>query len=169
MKRNLDSQGPQAARQGVQNGDCRNEQAVPGPDGPPTAPAATVSAILPAVVLAAHAAVLPGQSLNLDALLVTDGCTSLSALPPREMGVSHEALNQTAGGACPGENCHIQTSTAAMSGSKVPSFVAIAASPPSISTAYLRWFHLPVLPKANHTTRRPAAAVGNPCRWGPCA
>lgn len=67
---------------------------------------ATVSAVLPAVS-AAHLQAVLGPVLDQDALLVTDGCTSY---PPcaAALGVSHEALNQTAGERVRGE-LHIQT------------------------------------------------------------
>ena len=83
----------------------------------------TVSAVLP-VVSAAHLQAVLQPVLDQDALLVTDGCTSY---PPcaAALGVSHEALNQTAGERIRG-NCTSRPSTAAMSGSR-PSCVAIAA------------------------------------------
>ena len=94
----------------------------------------TVSAALPSVSADAIAAVLR-PILDADALLVTDGCTSY---PPcaAALGVSHEALNQSAGERVRGD-LHIQTdrpSTAVMSGSRT-SCVAIAGLPPNISTA----------------------------------
>ena len=66
----------------------------------------TVSAVLPAVS-AAHLQAVLQPVLDQDALLVTDGCPSY--LPcAAALGVSHEALNQTAGERVRGE-LHIQT------------------------------------------------------------
>ena len=66
----------------------------------------TVSAALPSVSADAIAAVLR-PILDADALLVTDGCSSY---PPcaAALGVSHEALNQSAGERVRGD-LHIQT------------------------------------------------------------
>jgi hypothetical protein len=104
---------------------------------------ATVSAILPAVS-AAHLQAVLQPVLDQDALLVTDGCTSY---PPcaAAMGISHEALNQTAGERVRGE-LHIQTVNSGSS----PSFVAIVASPQSISTAISDGFILQCFQGSQH-------------------
>ena len=69
--------------------------------------------------------------LGKDALLVTDGCTSYPACAVA-LGVSHEALNQTAGEGA--RHSTSRRSTAAMSASRTFS-AATAESPPNISTA----------------------------------
>jgi transposase-like protein len=117
---------------------------------------ATVSAVLPAVTAdAIHAVLAP--VLDKDALLVTDGCTSY---PPcaAALGVSHEALNQSAGERTRGE-LHIQTVNNRHSRLK-----AFLRARRGIATryldSYLRWFHLIVL----HPDPTPryclAAAIG---------
>ena len=124
----------------------------------------TVSAILPAVS-AAHLQAILQPVLDLDALLVTDGCTSY---PPcaAAMGVSHEALNQTAGGGVRGE-LHIQTANSHHE--RLKSFLrrhrGVATK---YLDSYLRWFHLAVLPRQPTPRAVLAAAVGIlPVR--PCA
>jgi hypothetical protein len=67
---------------------------------------ATVSAVLPVFNAAALQEVL-GPAIEKDALLVSDGCTSY---PPcaAALGISHEALNLSAGERVRGD-LHIQT------------------------------------------------------------
>lgn len=102
---------------------------------------ATVSAVLPAVnANAIHAVLAP--VLDKDALLVTDGAT---CYPPcaTALGVSHEALNQSAGERTRGE-LHIQTVNNRHS--RLKDFLRPRRG---IATRYLdnylRWFHLIVL------------------------
>lgn len=99
---------------------------------------ATVSAVLPAVTADAIRAVL-APVLDKDALLVTDGGRSY---PPcaAALGVSHEALNQSAGERTRGE-LHIQTVNNRHS--RLKDFLR---GRRGIATkylhSYLRWFHL---------------------------
>lgn len=98
----------------------------------------TVSAVLPSVSADAIREVL-APVLDKDALLVTDGCTSY---PPcaAALGVSHEALNQTAGERVRGE-LHINTVNNRHS--RLKDFLRARRG---IATryleSYLRWFHL---------------------------
>jgi hypothetical protein len=102
---------------------------------------ATVSSVLPAVT-ADHLQAALAPVLDKDALLVTDGCTSY---PPcaAALGVSHEALNQSAGERVRGE-LHIQTVNSRHS--QLKDFLR---GRRGIATkylgSYLRWFHLIVL------------------------
>ena len=99
---------------------------------------ATVSAVLPAITADAIRAVL-APVLDKDALLVTDGNNSY---PPcaAALGVSHEALNQSAGERVRGE-LHIQTVNNRHS--RLKDFLRARRG---IATryldSYLRWFHL---------------------------
>jgi transposase-like protein len=117
---------------------------------------ATVSAILPAVS-AAHLQAVLQPVLDLDALLVTDGCTSY---PPcaAAMGVSHEALNQTAGERVRGE-LHIQTVN-----SRHERLKTFLRRHRGVATkyldSYLRWFRLAVLPRQPTPRAVLAAAAG---------
>lgn len=116
----------------------------------------TVSAVLPAVTADAIGAVL-APVLDKDALLVTDGCTSY---PPcaAALGVSHEALNQSAGERTRGE-LHIQTVNNRHS--RLKDFLR---SRRGIATryldSYLRWFHLIALHPAPTPRYCLAAAMG---------
>src|ERR1035441_787950 len=117
---------------------------------------ATVSAVLPAVS-AAHLQAVLGPVLDQDALLVTDGCTSY---PPcaAALGVSHEALNQTAGERVRGD-LHIQTVN-----SRHERLKDFLRRHRGIATkyldSYLRWFHLAVLPRQPTPRAVLAAAAG---------
>jgi transposase-like protein len=99
---------------------------------------ATISAVLPAITADAIRAVL-APVLDKDALLVTDGNNSY---PPcaAALGVSHEALNQSAGERVRGE-LHIQTVNNRHS--RLKDFLRARRG---IATryldSYLRWFHL---------------------------
>jgi ISXO2-like transposase domain len=119
---------------------------------------ATVSAVLPAVTAdAIHAVLAP--VLDKDALLVTDGCTSY---PPcaAALGVSHAAINQSAGERTRGE-LHIQTVNNRHS--RLKDFLRPRRG---IATrylgSYLRWFHLVVL----RTPARPRD-IASPPPWPP--
>ena len=98
----------------------------------------TVSAILPMVSADAIRAIL-APVLNKDALLVTDGA---SFYPPcaAKLGITHEALNQSAGEHVRGE-LHIQTVN-----SRHERFKTFLRSHRGIATkyldSYLKWFHL---------------------------
>ena len=102
---------------------------------------ATVSAVLPAVAAGAIRAVL-APVLDKDALLVSDGCT---CYPPcaAALGVSHEAINRSAGERTRGE-LYIQTVNNRHS--RLKNFLrprrGIAAR---YLGSYLRRFHLIVL------------------------
>lgn len=117
---------------------------------------ATISAVLPAVS-AAHLQAVLGPVLDQDALLVTDGCTSY---PPcaAALGVSHEALNQTAGERVRGE-LHIQTVN-----SRHERLKTFLRRHRGVATkyldSYLRWFHLAVLPRQPTPRAVLAAAAG---------
>lgn len=117
---------------------------------------ATISAVLPAVS-SAHLQVVLGPVLDHDALLVTDGCTSY---PPcaAALGVSHEALNQTAGERVRGE-LHIQTVN-----SRHERLKTFLRRHRGVATkyldSYLRWFHLAVLPRQPTPRAVLAAAAG---------
>ena len=117
---------------------------------------ATVSAVLPAVS-AAHLQAVLGPVLDQDALLVTDGCSSY---PPcaAALGVSHEALNQTAGERFRGE-LHIQTVN-----SRHERLKTFLRRHRGVATkyldSYLRWFHLAVLPRQPTPRAVLAAAAG---------
>jgi transposase-like protein len=117
---------------------------------------ATVSAVLPAVS-AAHLQSVLGPVLDQDALLVTDGCTSY---PPcaAALGVSHEALNQTAGERVRGE-LHIQTVN-----SRHERLKTFLRRHRGVATkyldSYLRWFHLAVLPRQPTPRAVLASAAG---------
>lgn len=99
---------------------------------------ATISAVLPAVTADAIRAVLM-PVLDKDALLVTDGCASY---PPcaTALGVSHEAINLSAGERVRGE-LHIQTVNNRHS--RLKDFLRARRG---IAThyldSYLKWFHL---------------------------
>ncbi len=114
----------------------------------------TVSAVLPAVTADAIRAVL-APVLDKDALLVTDGNNSY---PPcaAALGVSHEALNQSAGERVRGE-LHIQTVNNRHS--RLKDFLRARRG---IATryldSYLRWFHLIAL-HADPTSRYCLAAA----------
>jgi transposase-like protein len=116
----------------------------------------TVSAVLPSVCAAAIEAVLR-PVLGKDALLVTDGCTSY---PPcaAALGVSHEALNQTAGERVRGD-LHIQTVN-----SRHERLKDFLRRHRGIATkyldSYLRWYHLAVLPRTPSPRAVLAAAAG---------
>jgi transposase-like protein len=116
----------------------------------------TVSAVLP-VVSAAHLQAVLQPVLDQDALLVTDGCTSY---PPcaAALGVSHEALNQTAGERVRGE-LHIQTVN-----SRHERLKTFLRRHRGVATkyldSYLRWFHLAVLPRQPTPRAVLAAAAG---------
>jgi transposase-like protein len=102
---------------------------------------ATVSAVLPTVTAEAIGAVLE-PVLDKDALLVTDGATSY---PPcaAALGVSHQALNQSAGERVRGE-LHIQTVNNRHS--RLKDFLRPRRGIATKYLAnYLRWFHLIVL------------------------
>lgn len=102
---------------------------------------ATISAVLPMVTADAIRAVL-APVLDKDALLVTDGCTSY---PPcaAALGISHEALNQSAGERTRGE-LHIQTVNNRHS--RLKDFLrARRGVATKYLDSYLRWFHLIVL------------------------
>ena len=96
------------------------------------------------VVSAAHLQAVLQPVLDQDALLVTDGCTSY---PPcaAALGVSHEALNQTAGERVRGE-LHIQTVN-----NRHERLKTFLRRHRGVATkyldSYLRWFHLAVLPR----------------------
>jgi transposase-like protein len=117
---------------------------------------ATISAVLPAVS-AAHLQAVLGPVLDHDALLVTDGCTSY---PPcaAALGVSHEALNQTAGERVRGE-LHIQTVN-----SRHERLKTFLRRHRGVATkyldSYLRWFHLAVLPRQPTPRAVLSAAAG---------
>ena len=117
---------------------------------------ATVSAVLPAVS-SAHLQTVLGPVLDQDALLVTDGCTSY---PPcaAALGVSHEALNQTAGERVRGE-LHIQTVN-----SRHERLKTFLRRHRGVATkyldSYLRWYHLAVLPRQPTPRAVLAAAAG---------
>ena len=124
----------------------------------------TLSAILP-TVSAAHLQAVLQPALDQDALLVTDGCTSY---PPyaAAMGVSHEALNQTAGERVRGE-LHIQTVN-----SRHERLKTFLRRHRGVATkyldCYLRWFHLAVLPR-QPTPRAVLAAAAGILPVRPCA
>lgn len=98
----------------------------------------TVTAVLPSVSAASLRAALE-PVLSKDALLVTDGCTSY---PPcaAALGVSHEALNQSAGERVRGD-LHIQTVN-----SRHERLKAFLRPRRGVATkylaSYLNWFHL---------------------------
>ena len=98
----------------------------------------TISAVLPSVSAANLQAVLE-PVLSKDVLLVTDGCTSY---PPcaAALGVSHEALNQSAGERVRGD-LHIQTVN-----SRHERLKAFLRPRRGVATkylvSYLNWFHL---------------------------
>jgi transposase-like protein len=98
----------------------------------------TISAVLPSVSAASLQAALE-PVLSKDALLVTDCCTSY---PPcaAALGVSHEALNQTAGERVRGD-LHIQTVN-----SRHERLKAFLRPRRGVATkylaSYLNWFHL---------------------------
>lgn len=116
----------------------------------------TVSAVLPSVCAIAIEAVLR-PVLGKDALLVTDGCTSY---PPcaAALGVSHEALNQTAGERVRGD-LHIQTVN-----SRHERLKDFLRRHRGIATkyldSYLRWYHLAFLPRTPSPRAVLAAAAG---------
>ena len=123
-----------------------------------------VIAILPAVS-AAHLQAVLQPVLDQDALLVTDGCTSY---PPcaAAMGISHEALNQTAGERVRVE-LHIQTVN-----SRHERLKTFLRRHRDVATryldSYLRWFHLAVLPR-QPTPRAVLAAAAGILPVRPCA
>ena len=124
----------------------------------------TISAVLPSVCATAIETVLR-PVLDADALLVTDGCTSY---PPcaAALGVSHEALNQTAGERVRGD-LHIQTVN-----SRHERLKDFLRRHRGIATkyldSYLRWFHLSVLPRAPSSRAVIAAAAGMLKVGAPC-
>jgi len=99
---------------------------------------ATVSAILTTVSAGAIATVL-APVLDKDALLVTDGATAFAPCA-RQLGVTHEALNQSAGEHVRGV-LHIQTVN-----SRHERFKDLLRRHRGIATQYLashlKWFHL---------------------------
>ena len=124
----------------------------------------TISAVLSSVCATAIETVLR-PVLDADALLVTDGCTSY---PPcaAALGVSHEALNQTAGERVRGD-LHIQTVN-----SRHERLKDFLRRHRGIATkyldSYLRWFHLSVLPRAPSSRAVIAAAAGMLKVGAPC-
>jgi hypothetical protein len=124
----------------------------------------TVSAVLSSVCAAAIEAVLR-PVLDADALLVTDGCTSY---PPcaAALGVSHEALNQSAGERVRGD-LHIQNVN-----SRHERLKDFLRRHRGVATkyldSYLRWFHLTVLPRAPSPRAVIAAAAGMLNVAAPC-
>lgn len=101
----------------------------------------TRCAVLPAVTAKAIEAAL-GPALDTDALLVTDGN---AAYPPcaAALGVSHQALNQSAGERVRGE-CHLQTVNNRHQ--RLKSFLApFRGVATTYLSNYLRWFDLAVL------------------------
>lgn len=117
---------------------------------------ATISAVLPAVTAQAVKRVL-GPILGKDALLVTDGN---SVYPPcaAALGVSHEALNQSAGDRVRGE-LHTQTVNSRHEGLKT-----FLRPHRGIATkyldSYLRWFHLAGLQHSPTSRACLNAAIG---------
>jgi transposase-like protein len=116
----------------------------------------TISAVLPSVCAAAIEAVLR-PILGKDVLLVTDGCTSYRPCAAA-LGVSHEALNQTAGERMRGD-LHIQTVNSRHE--RLKSFLR---NHRGVATkyldSYLRWYHLVVLPRPPSPRAVLAAAAG---------
>jgi hypothetical protein len=120
----------------------------------------TVSAVLPSLCSAAITLVL-APVLGQDALLVTDAA---GYYPPcaTALGISHEALNQSAGERRRGD-LHIQTVN-----SRHERFKTFLRRHRGIATKYLgnylRWFHLAVLPR-RPTPRAVLAAAAEllPC------
>ncbi len=118
---------------------------------------ATVSAVLPVVTADAIRAVL-APLLDKDALLVTDGN---NIYPPcaAALGVSHEALNQSAGERVRGE-LHIQTVNNRHS--RLKDFLrARRGIATKYLASYLRWFHLIALHQDPSPRHCLAAAMGD--------
>jgi len=116
----------------------------------------SVTAVLPSVCADAIKAVLE-PVLGKDALLVTDGCTSY---PPcaAALGVSHEALNLSAGERVRGE-VHIQTVNSLHE--RIKTFLRRRRG---IATKYLdnylRWFHLTGIGRSPTPSACLNAAIG---------
>ena len=116
----------------------------------------SVTAVLPSVCADAIKAVLE-PVLGKDALLVTDGCTSY---PPcaAALGVSHEALNLSAGERVRGE-LHIQTVNSLHE--RIKTFLRRRRG---IATKYLdnylRWFHLTGIGRSPTPSACLNAAIG---------
>lgn len=117
---------------------------------------ATRCAVLPEVSAKAIEAAL-GPVLEIDALLITDGH---AAYPPcaAALGVSHRALNQTAGERVRGE-CHLQTVNHRHQ--RLKSFLApFRGIATRYLVQYLRWFDLTVLQACSSARACLNAAVG---------